>query len=226
MNGMTFEEAHASFIRQHLACRSGERRGRLERGHGHGEILFLKNVWWPLAGDFESLHPEYEVPDWRGRSYFADFAWLPGGVKLIFEIKGYGAHVQEMDRQKYCNELNRETFLLAMGYHVVSFAYDDVERRSELCRTLLRMVMSRYRSERLPVSRAKIAEKEVIRLAIRLVEPIRPKDVERHFEIDHRTAVLMLRKLCRKGWLSPVRRGNGQRIVRYGLTRDVAEYFN
>ncbi|MGM0884537.1 MAG: hypothetical protein ACQEXQ_26300 [Bacillota bacterium] len=223
---MTFEEEHAAFIRYHLDNRTGERRGRLERGHRHGESLFLRNVWWPLRGCFEDLHPEYEVLDWRGRSYFADFAWLPGFVKLLFEIKGYAAHVQDMDRNKYCNELNRETFLHAMGYHVVSFAYDDVEQRPELCITLLRMVLSRYQPNQTPVSRALLAEKEIIRLAIQLAQPIRPKDVVHHFKIDQKTAVLMLKKLSTKGWLHPLVRGNGERIVRYELARGVLDYFD
>lgn len=117
---MTFEEAYELFIRDHLASRTGERRGRLERGHFHAESLFLRNVWWSLRESFQDLHPEYEVLDWRGSSYFVDLAWLPGFVKLLIEIKGFGSHVRNMDRQKYCNELNRETFLYAMGYHVIS----------------------------------------------------------------------------------------------------------
>jgi hypothetical protein len=125
---MTFEEAHANFIHAHLASRSGERRGRLERGHKHAEKLFCKNVWWPLQRSFDDLHPEYEVLDWRGRSYFADFAWISGPVKIIIEIKGYNIHVRDMDRQNYSYELNREMFLYAMGYPVISFSYDDVEQ--------------------------------------------------------------------------------------------------
>lgn len=216
---MTFEEAHTLFIQRHLASRTGERRGRLERGHRHAESLFLRNVWWPSQGSFQDLHPEYEVLDWRGRSYFADLAWLPGFVKILFEIKGFATHVRNMDRQNYCNELNRETFLHAMGYHVISFAYDDVKQHPELCITMLRMVMSRYQPGPAPVSRALLAEKEIIRLAIQQAQPIRPKDVERHFEIDHKTAVLMLQKLCTKGWLLPYYRGKGKRIVRYELAR-------
>jgi hypothetical protein len=130
MKKMNVVEEHETFIRAHLDNRSGERRGRLERGHGHGEALFAKQIWWVLRGDFEHLHPEYEVLDWRGRSYFADFAWLPGFVKLLIEIKGYTSHVRDLDRQKFCNELNRETFLHAMGYQVISFAYDDVEQKA------------------------------------------------------------------------------------------------
>lgn len=213
------------FIRQHLAIRKGERRGRLERGHRHGESLFLRNVWWPLRGNFEDLHPEYEVLDWRGRPYFADFAWLPGFVKLVFEIKGFATHVRDMDRLKYCSELNRETFLFAMGYHVISYAYDDVEQRPELCITLLRMALNRYQPSHIPVSRALLAEK-IIRFAIQMAQPIRPKDVVQHFELDHKTAVLMLQRLCTKGWLLPSLRGKGERVVRHELARGVLDYLD
>ena len=93
---------------------------------------------------------------------------------LIIEIKGFAAHVRDMDRQKYCSELNRETFLHEIGYQVVSFAYDDVER---------------------------------------------------HFEIDHKTAVQMLHRLVEKGWMAPSACGSGKRIVRYDLTQGVLNYF-
>lgn len=214
---MNITEAHEAFIRAHVDNRSGERRGRLGRGHGHGESLFLKQIWWILRGNFDDLHPEYEVLDWRGRSYFADLAWLPGFVKLLIEIKGYASHVRDLDRQKFCNELNRETFLHAMGYQVISFAYDDVEQRPELCIALLRMVLARYQASPTPVLRAHMAEKEVLRLAVQLAEPIRPKDVELHFDIDHRTAVMMLKKLCSKGMLTPTFSGKGQRVGKYTL---------
>lgn len=224
---MIFEEAHLKFINGHLSSRpEGERRARLERGHRHAEILFLNKVWWPLRGYFEGLHPEYEVMDWRGRSYYADFVWLPGYVKLLIEIKGYSSHVRDMDRQKYCSELNRETFLYAMSYHVISFAYDDVEQRPELCMTLLRMVLGRYQPAEAPVSRVQLMEQEVLRLAIQLARPIRPQDVKQHFTIDYRTAVRTLHNLADKGGLLPVPTSNQERTARYELKRSVLEYFN
>lgn len=223
---MDFLTAHSAFIQYHLERRNGERRARLDRGHRHAEKLFLRNVWWVLKGNFEYLHPEYEVSDWRGRPYFADFAWLQGIVKLIIEIKGYATHVRDMDREKYSNELNRETFLSAMGYEVICFAYDDVEQRPDVCITLLRMVLSKYQPDQAPVSRALLGEKELVRLAIQNVEPIRPVDVASHFEIDQKTAILMLRKLCSKGWMKPSLRGNGERNVRYKLTRGVFDYLD
>jgi len=214
---MDFEAAHANFVQEHILQRTGERRGRLERGHREAEMLFCRNVWWPLQGNFIDLHPEFEVLDWRGISYFCDFAWLPGHVKLIIEIKGYGPHVRDMDRQKYCNELNRETFLSAMGYHVISFAYDDVAQRPELCMTLLRMVISRYHSTASTDDLDSITEREIIRLAITLARPLRPVDVVRHLDINHRTAVRMLQALSTKGYFNPIAGKEGRHIVRYEL---------
>jgi len=131
MSSSHFHEKHQAFLNAHISQRSGERKGRLERGHQHAEALFLEQVWFPLIGHFEHLHPEYEIIDWRGRSYFGDFAYLPGEVKFIWEIKGFGPHVQDMDRKRYCEELNREIFLQALDFRVVSFAYDDVAHRPE-----------------------------------------------------------------------------------------------
>lgn len=62
---MSYAMTHAAWIDYHLKHRKGERRRRLERGHQHGESLFLRNVWWPLMASFDQLHPEYEVLDWR-----------------------------------------------------------------------------------------------------------------------------------------------------------------
>jgi hypothetical protein len=63
MRVVSYDDEYAEFIRYHIKSRSGERRARLERGHRHGESLFLSNVWWPLRGNFDNLHPEYEVLD-------------------------------------------------------------------------------------------------------------------------------------------------------------------
>ncbi|WP_127531124.1 hypothetical protein [Paenibacillus kobensis] len=95
-----FEKRHADWLEGHRKKRKGERRGRLERGHGHGEKLFLERVWWTIFGNLDGLHPEYEVADWRGRPSFIDLVWIRGQYKFAFEIKGYGPHVQNTDRTR------------------------------------------------------------------------------------------------------------------------------
>lgn len=216
---MMVEEAHSIFLESHLRKRTGERRGRLERGHREAERQFCQKVWWPLRGSFDDLHPEYEVLDWRGQSYFCDFAYLTPAVKLIVEIKGFGPHVRDMDRQKYSYELNRETFLSAMGYQVVSFSYDDVAQHPELCMTLLRMVLSRYQSDPSPADLTSLQEREIIRLAIRLARPLRPIDVETHLRMNHRTAVRIMKAMCSKGLFESATGAAGKYTVRYELLR-------
>ncbi|WP_020617084.1 DUF559 domain-containing protein [Paenibacillus daejeonensis] len=217
---MEFAQEHHSFIQEHLRRRTGERRGRLERGHREAEKLFCQNVWWPLRGSFADLHPEYEVTDLRGWKYYCDFAWLTAMLKLIIEIKGFGPHVRDMDRQKYCNELNRETFLTAMGFQVISFAYDDVASRPDLCITLLRMVLSRYEPTSTPVHKTAPLEKELIRLAYRLGSTLRPVDVERHLGLNPRTSARKLHSLSEKGILLPVQSEDNLRTMRYTLKKD------
>ena len=221
----SFDEQHKIWLNNHLSKRQAERRSRLERGHQHAELLFLRNVWHPFQMNFEHLHPEYEVLDWRSRSYFADFAWLPGFTKLLIEIKGYQSHVVEMDRNKFCNELNRETFLTSLGFQVISFSFDDVNLRPELCIHLLRMVLSRFFPQHTPISKIQVAENECIRLALQLARPIRPIDVEKHFQIDKNTAINLLKRICQKGWMTPCLGGERKRIKKYQLIPHMLPHF-
>ncbi|MEK5255139.1 hypothetical protein NST74_16875 [Paenibacillus sp. FSL F4-0125] len=78
---MNFETVHASFIQYHLQKRSGERKGRLERGHREAEKLFCRNVWWSHRLNFDDLHPEFEVLDWRGQTEKPSY--LPLDFKLF-----------------------------------------------------------------------------------------------------------------------------------------------
>ncbi|MFX3632084.1 MAG: hypothetical protein ACE3L7_08380 [Candidatus Pristimantibacillus sp.] len=221
-----FEAEHAAWIHSHLQRRSGERRGRLERGHQHAEQLFVRNAWWALTNNLKDLHPEYEIVDWRGRSYFIDMVWLPGYIKLAIEIKGFGPHVTEMDRKRYSEELNRETFLRAMGFHVISFSYDDVAQRPDLCITLLRLVMSRYQPLRTTVKLGNLAHKEIMLLSCRCSGIVRPKDVEEHLGVNHRTSLRFIHELCDKGWLRPQLNGKSNvRVLKYELIRQRLEYY-
>ncbi|MGP0584481.1 hypothetical protein [Paenibacillus timonensis] len=100
---MGFQREHDTWIQEHMKRRTGERLDALRRGHGYGNQLFVEQIWWPLVGHFDGLHPEYEVKDWRGRSYFADFLWVVGGARIVFEILDYGSH--GTDRTKYRMDL-------------------------------------------------------------------------------------------------------------------------
>ncbi|GFZ97192.1 hypothetical protein GCM10008018_49460 [Paenibacillus marchantiophytorum] len=214
---MEFEKVHKQFLEHHLAHRSGERKGRLLRGHRHTEKLLLQNVWLPLFGSLEHLHPEYEIYDWNRKSQFLDFAFLPPFGRFGIECDGFQSHVKDMDREKFSYALNRDTFLTGIGWKMIHFSYDDVLNRPEICRMLLQLAMSPYLIRNQSIRPAVIAEKEVLRLAWALGRWIRPKDVSDHLEVDFRTARKWLRALVDKGWLEPIARGED---IRYYKLKD------
>lgn len=219
---MNFEQAHEAFIESHLDRRTGERRGRLERGHCHGEKLFLQKIWWILKGNFDGLHPEYEITDWRGKSYFGDFAYIPRvGPKFIWEIKGFTKHIKEMDRQGFGNECKRELFLAGLGFHVISIAYDDIVQQPEMIIALFRMLLSRSESIQMTSEPLLFAECEVIRLAMSRGFSVRPKDVTVKLRMNHRKAIGLLQSLSDRGWFRPIQGESGARIVRYELVRSL-----
>lgn len=211
---MEFEEAHDLFMDKHLNERSGERRGRLVRGHNYAEKLFLQNVWWPLFESLDDLHPEYEVYDWNRKSQFLDFAFLPrSGSSLGIECDGFQSHVKDMDRERFNYAVNRDTFLTGMGWKMIHFSVDDLQHRPEVCRMLLQLVLAPHLARKSAGVDILSEEKEVLRLAWRLGRAIRPQDVTTHFSINFRTARRLLQSLSEKGLLKPVI--TGERVRQY-----------
>jgi len=213
---MEFEQAHREFVEHHLARRSGERKGRLLRGHQHAEKLLLRNVWWPLFGTLSHLHPEYEIYDWNRKSQFLDYAYLPPYAKIGIECDGFQSHIKDMDREGFSYALNRDTFLTGMGWTMVHFSYDDVQNRPEVCRMLLQLIVGPYLLRKPASSSLAEAEKDVLRLAWSLGRPVRPKDVIAAQRCNFRTARNRLQALANRGIVKPLERGG---LVRsYELT--------
>ncbi|MNP55117.1 hypothetical protein D3C76_1497320 [compost metagenome] len=129
-----------------------------------------------------------------------------------------------MDRQKYCNELNRETFLTALGFQVVSLAYDDVQQRPEQCIALLRMVLSRFLPKDDHSGSLTVRERELVRLACCLGGRVRPTDAAEQLGLNHRTIVQTLRALCERGLFSAEGGAEGKRVVRYKLLPRAVSY--
>ncbi|MEK5033937.1 RAP domain-containing protein [Paenibacillus sp. FSL R7-0302] len=222
---MGFAEEHQRWLEYHKKRRTGERLDRLDRGHRHGEQMFVERVWWPIFGKLDDLHPEYEVADWRGRPYFVDFVWKPGQVKFAIEIKGYGPHVQNTDRTRYRQELNREMYLQIAGYRVIAIPYDDLESAPEqtisLLKALLTPCLLKQRAE--GGCQYKRIERDMLRMASRMNGMIRPVDVVKGLGIDPRTVKKNLNSLCDKGKLAPVLLQGSNRICRYELVPSIMD---
>ncbi|MEK3713525.1 hypothetical protein [Paenibacillus sp. FSL R7-0333] len=216
---MGFAEEHQRWLEYHKKRRTGERLDRLDRGHRHGEQMFVERVWWPIFGKLDDLHPEYEVADWRGRPYFVDFVWKPGQVKFAIEIKGYGPHVQNTDRTRYRQELNRETYLQIAGYRVIAIPYDDLESAPEQTISLLKALLtpSLLKTSSEGSSQFTRIERDILHMASRMNGMIRPVDVVKGLGVNRRTARKYINILCEKGKFKPVLAQDSSRVCRYEL---------
>ncbi|QGG55300.1 hypothetical protein NYE40_06780 [Paenibacillus sp. FSL W8-1187] len=214
-----FEEAHAVWLNGHLRKRKGERRDRLKRGHGHGEKLFLKKVWWPMFGSLDELHPEYEVSDWRGARCYLDFAWLRGDLRFNLDVKGYGPHVEQTDRTKYERELLREIQLQTYSFRNVAIPYDTVARDPQLLQQMIRQLLQSL--ERKPSETSlnlSTTELAILQFAQTQLKDVSPSQVAKAIGIHPSTARHYMKKLVEKGRLIAL--GKSTCVRRYQYFRD------
>ncbi|WHY21818.1 hypothetical protein QNH28_12895 [Paenibacillus sp. G2S3] len=215
---MGFEREHNEWLCNHLKQRKGERLDALKRGHGYGNRLFVERVWWPLAGHFHGLHPEYEVKDWRGRSYFVDVLWEIGASRIAFEIMDYGSH--GTDRSKYRMDLNRGLFLQSQDCTVLYISLDELKENPSFILSALQNILFSYllaeKSPKITAERAySRIERDLMRAAIRHHRVLRPADAARELELHTMTIIKYCRQLVDKGKFRPVARGSSQRIIYY-----------
>jgi hypothetical protein len=215
---MSYLEEHERWIKRHLAIRKGERLDALKRGHGYGNQLFAERIWWPLVGHFLGLHPEYEVKDLRGRSYFVDFMWLVGSLRIVFEIMDYGSH--GTDRTKYRQDMNRGLYLQAQDCLVHCISLDELKENPAFVLSVLRSIIAPYLAavnggtgvvER---QYGKV-ERELMRAAIRNNRIVRPMEAARELELHKMTVIKYCRQLVQKGKFRAVARGKTKRVNYY-----------
>ncbi len=212
----TFERECQVWLERHVQARKGEGKNRIRHGLGHGEMKFLREVWYPVRGSFEQLHPEYEVTDHQGKPRYLDFAYVTEPIKLGFEIEGYGPHGRDVSRWRFADERKRTAFLLGMGWHICPFAYDDLESDPEQCRFLLQLVMGRFLGASMQLDEAALREKETLRYMINHSGPVRAQDVADAFRISRQTARRILQQLRSKQLIQPANAaGTDKRIHAY-----------
>lgn len=216
---MGFEAEHGKWLEGHLKRRSGERLDALRRGHGYGNRLFVEQVWWELAGHFSGLHPEYEVKDWRGRSYYADFMWMVRALRFVFEIMDYGSH--GTDRTKYRLDLNRGLFLQGQGYVVYYIALDELRENPTFIVSALRSSLGAHlaasEEDRGAAERKRFCriERELMHAAVRDARILRPGKTAREMELDAHTVIKYCRMLVKKGKFRALCQGESGRVTSY-----------
>ncbi|MBM4761696.1 DNA-binding response regulator [Bacillus sp. B15-48] len=200
---MGFEEEYQAFMNTHSQARTGERLRRLQEGHKHAEILFLKQVWWPLFHHFRYLHPEYEVDDFKDGKRYLDFAYIRPAIRICLEIDGYGPHLKNISRWEFSNSLERQNQLVIDGWTVIRFSYDQVKDQPRRCQQIVQQVIGRWLGDELDQTSLSFHEKEVLRLAIQKGEAITPIEIEKYLKLSDKTVKKVVSQLVDKKMLIP-----------------------
>ncbi|WP_258235319.1 hypothetical protein [Paenibacillus agaridevorans] len=169
-------------------------------------------------GHFNGLHPEYEVRDGRGRSYFVDFMLLVGTIRIVFEIMDFGSH--GTDRSKYRQDLNRGLYLQSQNCLVYYISLDELKENPSFILSVVRNILNPYAAV-INVGTSAFerkfckTERELMRIAIRDNRLIRPIKAARELELDRYTITKYCRSLVDKGKFRPLTKGVSQRITSY-----------
>lgn len=200
---MGFEGEYLAFMTAHLQARNGERLRRLQEGHNKAEMLFLKQVWWPLFYNFRYLHPEYEVNDFKDGTRYLDFAYIRPAIRICHEVDGNGPHLKNISRWQFSDSLERQNQLVIDGWTVIRFSYDQVKEKPRRCQQIVQQVIGRWLGDELEHTSLSFSEKEVLRLAIRKGTDISPIEVQNYLKLSDKTVKKVLSQLVDKKMLIP-----------------------
>jgi Uncharacterized protein conserved in bacteria len=69
------------------------------------------------------------------------------GRRIAVELDGYNAHVENLTRSDFDEQLSRQNELTCAGWTVLRFSFDQLRKNAELCRSTLHSAMN-YRGEK------------------------------------------------------------------------------
>ncbi len=124
----------------------------LHKGLGHGTVEFLRSVWFPAIGNFNDLHPEWEVRDFSNGYRYLDLAYMPGGARGGIEIQGYGPHARDLDVRRFKDLCRRHCLLALDGWTFLPIAYPSIVDEPKQCQQLILSFVGRFVASDVPAS--------------------------------------------------------------------------
>lgn len=226
--GNEVDLTYSKWIAAHIDQRdmTSERRRRLVERNDHGEHSFIRNIWWPVVGRLDDLHPEYEVNDYRDGSRFLDFAYIRGGHRISIEIDGYGAHHRNASRRTFGDDRFRQNQLILDDWKVIRFSYDDVVDKPRQCQQFIQQMLGKLYG----VGRQQVADlelpaslRELLRWALKHGQGFEfsPKEAGKQLGVSQATIHKYLNKL--RGLQLIEQASGGRRIRTYRLTNHAAK---
>lgn len=210
-----FDEMYEAWLQSHIDGETNPRRKeRLEKGLGHGTVEFLRTIWFPRVGNFDHLYPEWEIRDFGGGYRYIDLAYVPGGAKGAIEIQGYGPHARDLDVRRFKDLCRRHCLMALEGWIILPIAYPSIVEEPGQCQQLVLAFIGHFIASDASASLDWL-EAETVRLARRLLRPIKPLELAEHLRVTDRHARRLLRRLVSLQLLEPA--GGSERVRAYRL---------
>lgn len=190
-----FDQQYELWIHTNILNEKNSRRLEiLHKGLGHGTVEFLRSVWFPAIGNFNDLHPEWEVRDFSNGYRYLDLAYMPGGARGGIEIQGYGPHARDLDVRRFKDLCRRHCLLALDGWTFLPIAYPSIVEEPKQCQQLILSFVGRFVASDVPASLSWL-EAEAVRFARRLLRPITPLELANHLRVSDRHTRRLLHKL-------------------------------
>jgi hypothetical protein len=213
-----FLEAYELWMDGHLTRRSGEELKRLKGGHGLAKRKFLELIWWPAAGSFEGLHPEYGVYDRQGERRYIDFAYKRHYQKVAMVVLEPGSSWRMgSDCAQLCDFVND-------GWWVLPFAYPYFLEQPAASSQAVQQTFERlsFGADGLRDGLDVFEERIVRRVKQGELPEVTPAMARDWLGVNEKTARNVLRGLVRKQVLG-VEAGL-ERVRRYRVVGDLSRY--
>lgn len=116
------DDRYEQWLADQRKARKGEALRRLNEGHGHSEKLFAQEVWWPAIGNFDFLHAEYEVANFRDGNYYLDHAYIRPPYIMDWEVDDFSSHGKNITRRGFDYDRDRQNHLMLQRDYALSSA--------------------------------------------------------------------------------------------------------
>lgn len=216
MDRDNFEGPYQEWIQDHYRRRSGERLRQLEDAVKRGvEVVFLRHIWWPLFHNFNNLHPQYEIKDFRDGYRYIDFAYIPSTYRLAIEIDGLGPHWKNITQWQFADQWDRQNDLVLDGWGILRFTVKEIPERERHYQRVVQQFVGKSEFQAREVEKTSAEERDVLRWIVRQGDPVRPKEVAEYLHAGPRYACKVLKHLAELGWLQAA--SGDKRIASYKL---------
>jgi len=139
-----YEMMFERWMAGHIQRATGERQRKLKEGLSFAELAFLRDVWYVAFRNFNFLHPQYEIRDFKDGIRFLDFACLKGGLRLAIEIDPFGTHARNLSRWEHDDQLDRHNDLVLDDWKVMRFSLDQIQKNQRKCQQKLQHGLGKW----------------------------------------------------------------------------------